>query len=819
MQNNNQAREFITALTGSDSSEITFQAFFDPKGVDAPSGVEAETWTSTLDESLEFLDYKQSQQCGIYMCVNGTDGQGRKVDNITDLRVVFVDFDGMDEPEWSLQPHLIQSRDETHGHAFWLIDAGDLTHEEWTIIQKQLSIYYSSDSQVIDPCRVIRVPGSLHFKDPSSPKMYSITYNGTGDGHKYSIDDVRENHILSPDLDAELNEWVINREANMSGAGYDNDPAEIKKFQAFVTHAAHPAVEGSGSHELFRVSCFAHDHGIDLNHSLNILWEHYNPRCIPPWTDDERDQFEGVCIRAYKYPSSAAGCKSAKAAFLELPPLEEPKCGWDEMKSQFNHTIQIKTEFEDTLPTLGNSVERNHRISIQNAAAMSAQITIKSSHYDFGLVYDGLKHDGLNLIKSSKQFYRFTGKSWKEVEDDVVKADIQRTFAAYKPANKFTSGVHAVVCDLVNHEQIDNGLWLTDEKYDTSNLAVFQNGIVDLSSKKLELLPHTYEFFTLSELSYDFDPDAQCLEWDIFLQNIWGDDQKLKDQLQEWMGYCLVNDVSLHKFAIFMGKSRAGKGVIIDVISKMIGEDNTCSPSLSNLSKDSALEEMSKKSLTLIPDAHSVHPTTRDVVLSNLKAITGGDKLSFHEMYKGSRNKMFTTKVMLSTNNVPDFNDSSGALVARMLVWPFHESFLGREDYELRNKVFAELPGITQWSITGLRRLRANNNIFTESDSGKREKEEIRKDMFPLAQYVERSLVMEEGEFTLLEDMYNAYRLWAASEGVKSPMIKTHFNKHLRNSALPIKYENITVPGYHGVTIKSMMPNSNVVAMRPNPNQ
>lgn len=814
MQNNNQAREFISALTGSESAEVTFQAFFDPKNTPVPNGVYPETWTSSFDDSVEFIDYKQSQQCGIYMCVNGTDGLGREAENITDLRAVFVDFDGMEEPEWALPPHLIQTRDATHGHAFWLIDAGDLTHDEWTILQKQMSIFYSSDPQVIDPCRVIRVPGSLHLKNPDSPQMYSINHNETASGHKYSIDDIRENHVLSVELDAELNDWVVARESTQTGAGYDNDPTEMRKFESFATHAAHPAVQGSGSHELFRVACYGHDHGVDLGHTVAILWEHYNPRCEPPWTESEYDHFEGVCGRAFKYPSSAAGCKSAKAAFLALPPLQEPNCGWDNQASQFKETVEIETEIAK-LPTLGDKVERDLRISVSNAAAMSAQVTMKSSHYDFGLIYDGLKYDGINLIKSAKQFYCFNGKSWDVTEDDVVKAEIQRTFAAYRPANSFTSGVYAVVCDLVNHEAIDNGLWLTDANYDTSNLAIFQNGIVDLSSKNLELLPHTYEFFSLNELSYDFDPEAKCPEWHKFLGSIWGDDQKLKDQLQEYFGYCLTNDISLHKFAILMGKSRAGKGVITDVLSKMVGEENTASPSLSNLAKDSALCEMANKSLTLIPDAHSVHPTSRDVVLSNLKAITGGDRLSFHELYKGSRNTLFKTKIVLSTNNVPDFNDSSGALVNRALVFPFPKSFAGIENNDLREVLLEEVSGVTQWAIAGLRRLKSNNGIFTESDAGKREKEEMRKDMFPLAQYVERSLVMEENEFTLLEDMYNAYRLWAASEGVKTPMIKTHFNKHLRNSALPIVYENINAPGYHGVTIKSMMASNNVVAMRP----
>lgn len=153
------------------------------------------------------------------------------------------------------------------------------------------------------------------------------------------------------------------------------------------------------------------------------------------------------------------------------------------------------------------------------------------------------------------------------------------------------------------------------------------------------------------------------------------------------MGYCLVADISLQKFAVFYGVSRGGKGTISDVLSNMVGQSNIAAPALPNLATNSALEEMSTKSLTLIPDAHSVASNNRDLVLSTLKAITGGDKVSFHEMYKGSRNTVFKTKVVLSTNNMPQFNDPSGALVNRMLVFPFLKSFAGREDFTLGEKL------------------------------------------------------------------------------------------------------------------------------------
>ena len=139
-----QARRLISALTGSSLSPVTFQAFYDPKKEfgPKPSDVFPDWWTASLDDSAEFINYKQSQKCGIYVCVNGTDGNGREVENITELRALFVDFDGMAEPAWSLAPHIIQKRDDTHGHAVWLIEVDpELTHEQWTIMQKQLSMF------------------------------------------------------------------------------------------------------------------------------------------------------------------------------------------------------------------------------------------------------------------------------------------------------------------------------------------------------------------------------------------------------------------------------------------------------------------------------------------------------------------------------------------------------------------------------------------------------------------------------------------------------------------------------------------------------
>jgi P4 family phage/plasmid primase-like protien len=815
-----QAREFVEAITGSADSIVTFQAFYDPKGVTPPAGV-AKVWHSTVDASVEFIDYKQSQLAGIYICINGTDLKGREIYNINHLRVLFADFDGIEQPVWNLQPHLTQQRDQTHGHAFWLIDAGDLTHDEWSILQKQIALYYGTDEQVHDPSRVVRLPGSLHLKNPASPQTYSITSNVSKSVPRYTIEQIRSAHVLSAEKDAILNQWAEKRAGIDNGVGYEDDPIETRKFINFISNAALPAVLGTGSHELFRVACFGHDHGISLENAKKLLWEHYNPRCLPAWNDDERHHFDGVVYRGYHYATSAAGCKTARAEFMALPPLPEPNCGWQNEAAQFNvvQTLQPESLAVTTTPAapdkIGDIFRWEHRLTKDQGLIVAAQLTVKSSHYDFARVFDGINYDGVRLIRCAKQFYVFNGKSWGVVDDDVIRSAIQRAFAVFKPADKFTSGVFNCLKDHVNVPAVENGTWLSERKTSTSNYTVFANGIVDLNSDVLTLMPHTPEFFTLNELEHDFNTGAKCPNWLSFLTSVWDDNDDMKMQLQEFFGYCLTSDVSLQKFAALVGKSRAGKGVMTDVMTAMVGSKNIAAPALPNLASSTALHEMSTKSLTLIPDAHNVNGNAKDLVLSNLKAITGGDNVSFHEIYKGSRNTKFKTKLVLSTNNVPNFNDPSGALVNRMLVFIFYKSFADNPDTSLRTKLLAEIAGITQWAIEGLRRLRRNGGKFTEGRIGLIQKERIRKDMFPLSEFVESSCSMQQDEFTMLDDLYNAYRLWAATEGLKNPLIKNEFDKSLRNSALNIQPDDTGRRGFYGITVKVHLSSGNVIGFPP----
>lgn len=810
--NINQAREFITLLTGDVDTPVTFQVFYDPKNeVQRPDL--AKNWVATLADSLDFIKYSQSQLCGVYVGLNESDGKGHENSNIVSYRCVFADFDGTEEPDWGLKPHFVHKRDDTHGHAFWLV-SDITTADEFKALQRRIAVVSDTDLQVCYPARVARLTGSVHYKDPAQPAMYMVTDDNTDGDHKYTMADIQEGFSVDATQDAEITRWVETRGGILDGTGYDHNERYINQTKNWLTNLAPPAIEGEGSHTVFKVAAYGHDHGVPLDVMQELMWENYNSRCLPPWHEADQNQFSDIIERSYRYPTSAAGCKTAVAGFSSCDALPEPIGGWEANKEVVKDT---------PIPFEAVEINDNGRLAKDVAAGLLAQVNSKSPHFDQALIIDGVLWNGKNIIRSEKIFYTYTGEVWKELTDDSVKAKIQRFFSNYKPSDTFIRGVYSLLCNLVHVESVQNGTWIDEDvNRNADNVIVFKNGIVDLSSDNPVLEPHNRNFFSFSMRSYKYNPDAKCPEMIKFLGSTWDEDQKLKMQLQEWMGYLMTSSVKLEKFAVLIGFSRGGKGVITKLIRKMVGDDNTCAPTLSSLIKDHSLYNMSTRSLALIPDAHTVNFNSRDAVLSNFKAITGGDPMTYDVKYAPSQTKILKVRFMLSTNNMPEFNDPSGALANRMLVFPFYKSFKGKENTNLLSELTDEIEGIAIWALEGLKRLRANGGKFTESETGLIEKEDIREDMFPLAQYVNTMCEIKDGAKTSTGNLFSAYLLWCSMNTIKNQMSELQFSKMLRNSELHLTptrtYLNgHRVRGFEGIQLsvgcmeKLAMGNSNIV--------
>lgn len=129
--------------------------------------------------------------------------------------------------------------------------------------------------------------------------------------------------------------WLIERlsqsndrsERERDSAGRNRPAADVdleavkKRAAAYLRESAAPALEGQGGdHTTFKVACWVKDYGLDAGTALELMLEHWNPRCEPPW---DAQELETKIKNAYRYGNDRAGSKSAEAEFAELEDEDE----------------------------------------------------------------------------------------------------------------------------------------------------------------------------------------------------------------------------------------------------------------------------------------------------------------------------------------------------------------------------------------------------------------------------------------------------------------------------------------------------------------
>lgn len=106
-----------------------------------------------------------------------------------------------------------------------------------------------------------------------------------------------------------LDSLEVPAEANTDGA--DETLAHQATFEN-ECQIFEPASRGSRGITLYRLACRGRDLGLPLDVTYEVLRDHFNPRCLPPETDEIVYQ---QAQHAYKYARNAAGSSTPEAKF------------------------------------------------------------------------------------------------------------------------------------------------------------------------------------------------------------------------------------------------------------------------------------------------------------------------------------------------------------------------------------------------------------------------------------------------------------------------------------------------------------------------
>lgn len=309
-------------------------------------------------------------------------------------------------------------------------------------------------------------------------------------------------------------------------------------------------------------------------------------------------------------------------------------------------------------------------------------------------------------------------------------------------------------------DTMDPPAWLngTPSEYatlDPNNLISFQNGLLDIKTRKMyEPTPY---FFTRTALEMNYDPNAPVPElWLAFLLQVTKGRQPIVDLIQEMLGYLITTDTSMHKIFFLWGRPRSGKGTILRITTALVGKANMRYPSIKTLAGRFGLHNLIGASVAQVTDANTMDKKDLGECASRMNGVSGEDGQTVERKGIGDWNGKISARFQIAGNTLPNFGSNTGAMATRLLILPFEETFEGREDRQLTEKLIAELPGILNWALAGLDRLRERGD-FVEPEDCKAAKKRLIHLSDPIHGFVEECCTVKSGTGVDKDVLYKTY--------------------------------------------------------------
>ncbi|WP_238882324.1 phage/plasmid primase, P4 family [Clostridium sp. YIM B02551] len=353
------------------------------------------------------------------------------------------------------------------------------------------------------------------------------------------------------------------------------------------------------------------------------------------------------------------------------------------------------------------------------------------------------------------------------------------------------------------------------------------NGMYDLEEHIL--VQHNPEFYSSIQIPIPYDENAECPMFMKFLDDCFQGDEESKILAQEWAGYLLTAETKAQKALILYGEGANGKGVFIDIMSYLIGQENISSIPLNELHKGFSRVCLYNK-LANISNENECNGNSFNT--QYFKAITGEDVITAEQKNKPVFEFKPTVKLVFSTNNLPHTKDTSYGFMRRLSILHFRNTVKEENrDRDLKEKLKLEAQGIFRWAVEGLKRLRENNFKFSECTTSNEVIKQYEKDLNPMVLFFEECI--RKAKVDHREDrriIYNSFRVWAEANGMEgyAKISTQRFWKKFQEQAKALNYNctlgrsntfryctNVKVVGEYRVTPDNPILNAKYVVKPP----
>jgi P4 family phage/plasmid primase-like protien len=243
-----------------------------------------------------------------------------------------------------------------------------------------------------------------------------------------------------------------------------------------------------------------------------------------------------------------------------------------------------------------------------------------------------------------------------------------------------------------------------DENPDIINV---QNGLLNIWTGQLKV--HSPDFLGLVQLPIVFNPDKKCPNVLRFLGQVLHPQDVFT--AMEIIGYILYRSAVYEKAIMFYGNGDNGKSIFIKLIEAFVGLQNCSHVPLQELDNDKfSSADLYGKLVNTFADLKS----QKLMATGNFKTLVSGDSVRAQKKYGQPFTFRNYSKLIFSSNRIPDSDDKSQAYYKRWSILSFDNVFHGAtKDTNLINKLTTldELSGLLNLALIALRQLRKDGGF------------------------------------------------------------------------------------------------------------
>jgi len=525
--------------------------------------------------------------------------------------------------------------------------------------------------------------------------------------------------------------------------------------------------------------CHHATHGMGLDEFLD--WSTRDPdysddanRIAPRWDSLRHDVAGGVTFRTlfYRLENAGAGGLIPPNAVHDFHGVEV-----DEKTLRALVEAAGDSTFEDTLPD-------------RHATTMAAAFL--DAHPDLIL-----RHGAWMEFHPDQN--RYVGLSDKEVQSRITAWTDKRGYVNERgqPVRFEASASKSRSIELAGFahtsalgRRIDRALpaWRSrpEGAPDASRMVMTRNGNLDPETGRL--MPLSRDLVSIHSSPVSYDPGAACPTWLRCLDEWFEGDEEQVRCLQEMTGLLLTGDTSYQRVFMLIGPPRSGKSTAAWVQQQLLGDGGYCAPTAESIVERFGLMALLGTSAAYFSDLR-LEGSRRKFVEVVLK-ISGEDTVNVEIKGIAPVQERLPTRIVIVSNETPVFNDASAAISSRLVLIKTTQSFQGREDFGLKDKLERELPGIMNWALDGLASLRRRGRFVVPTSSAADLEESARQTSpakaFLASDRFER-VDPSEGAWTAKEDVVGAFTDFCLLEDLPPPRNSAHAIRDLNSAGAGLR--------------------------------